>query len=168
MVRPQRKQRVKNTTHVIVNGIEFTSKAEGFYYSVLLEKQRNGEIKTIELQEPFELQPQYKKCQEHGCGFIWERPKNETSPDYKRYYKARECPHCGAELKLHREMTYICDFVITDADGKVHIIDVKSSQFFQTEVFKIKKKLFEYKYPAILLEEVYPRVPKDWMKERVI
>jgi hypothetical protein len=32
----------------------------------------------------------------------------------------------------------------------------------------MKKKIFEFKYPEKLLEEVYPKVPKGWTGEKVI
>ena len=79
-----------------------------------------------------------------------------------------QCPECGSKLKLHREMTYICDFLVTDLEGLEHVVDVKSSQFFQTEIFKMKKKIFEFRYPKKLLEEVYPKVPKGWTGEKII
>ena len=164
----QRKQRVKNATKITVRGKDFTSKAEGYYYDILCQSLENKEIESIECQIPFELQPQFKKCQCHRCDFIWKKPSDEKHPDYKRYYGARTCPQCGSELKLHREMTYICDFLVTDLEGLEHVVDVKSSQFFQTEIFKMKKKIFEFRYPAKLLEEVYPKVPKGWGKEKVI
>lgn len=165
---PQRKQRVKNSTRIVIDDITFTSKAEAYYYTILKEQLDSGEISCLKLQEPFELQPQFKKCQMHGCDFVWVRPTDEKNPDYKRYYAARECPQCGSKLKLHREMTYICDFLVTDLEGLEHVVDVKSSQFFQTEIFKMKKKIFEFKYPEKLLEEVYPKVPKGWTGEKVI
>lgn len=49
-----------------------------------------------------------------------------------------------------RPLSYICDFSYKDAQGIIHIIDVKG---FRTEVYKIKKKLFEYKY-GIEIEEI--------------
>lgn len=168
MATPQRKQRVKNSTAIVIDGIKFTSKAEAYYYTILKKQLDNCEIKDLKLQEPFELQPQFKKCSAVGCNFIWTRPYIEGSPDYKRYYKARECPVCGYPLNLHREMTYISDFVATDLNGVEHVIDVKSSAFFQTEIFKMKKKIFEFKYPAKILETVYPKVPKNWGVEKVI
>ena len=59
---PQRKQRVKNSTRIVIDDITFTSKAEAFYYTILKEQLDNGEISCLKLQEPFELQPQFKKC----------------------------------------------------------------------------------------------------------
>lgn len=49
--------------------------------------------------------------------------------------------------KTIRAITYNADFTyFTTLDNKLHIEDVKGSKNIITEVFKIKKKLFEYKY----------------------
>ena len=51
-----------------------------------------------------------------------------------------------------RKITYKADFsYISTEDDKLHVIDVKG---FKTEVYKIKKKMFEYKY-QVELEEVW-------------
>lgn len=48
-----------------------------------------------------------------------------------------------------RPMCYIADFTYRDKDLCLHIIDTKG---FRTDVYKIKKKIFEYKY-KIEIEE---------------
>ena len=53
--------------------------------------------------------------------------------------------------KTHRSITYIADFIITNNDGTTDIVDVKG---FETDVFKIKQKLFEYKYPELSLKVI--------------
>ena len=56
----------------------------------------------------------------------------ELIPSYKR------------NGKTIRKMQYIADFTyITTEDNKLHIVDTKG---YRTEVYKLKKKLFEYKY----------------------
>jgi len=45
----------------------------------------------------------------------------------------------------------VADFVIVNNDGTTDVVDVKG---FETQVFKIKKKLFEYKYPELSLKVV--------------
>lgn len=45
--------------------------------------------------------------------------------------------------KTIRTITYIADFVYTDKDGSEHIVDVKG---FKTEGYKLKAKMFAYKY----------------------
>jgi len=50
---------------------------------------------------------------------------------------------------------YRADFKVTYADGRVVIIDVKSSEKFKTDVYKLKKKILLYKYPDIIFKEEY-------------
>ena len=53
--------------------------------------------------------------------------------------------------KTRRQITYKADFTyVSTEDNKIHIIDVKG---FKTDVYNVKKKMFEYKY-GIEIEEV--------------
>lgn len=53
--------------------------------------------------------------------------------------------------KTLRQITYIADFTyISVSDNRQHVVDVKG---FKTDVYKLKKKLFEYKY-KIEIEEI--------------
>lgn len=65
--------------------------------------------------------------------------KFELQPKYK-----------NAEGKNIRSINYIADFTYYDLDGKLHVIDTKG---YRTEVYKLKKKLFEFKY-NLIIEEV--------------
>lgn len=52
--------------------------------------------------------------------------------------------------KTRRKITYKADFsYISIEDGKLHVVDVKG---FKTDVYKLKKKMFEYKYQTELEE----------------
>lgn len=51
--------------------------------------------------------------------------------------------------KSHRPITYYADFIIDNLDGSTDVVDVKG---METQVFKIKKKLFEYKYPDLSIK----------------
>ena len=42
-----------------------------------------------------------------------------------------------------RKISYVADFYYIDKDGNEHIVDTKG---YRTEVYLLKKKLFEYKY----------------------
>lgn len=54
--------------------------------------------------------------------------------------------------KTYRKIVYKADFKYFDNEnGKVIVEDVKGQK---TEVYKLKKKLFEYKYPELELTEV--------------
>lgn len=65
------------------------------------------------------------------------QPRYELQPTFKK------------NGTTHRAITYVADFVIVNNDGTTEIIDVKG---VETQVFKIKKKLFEYKYPELTLK----------------
>lgn len=52
--------------------------------------------------------------------------------------------------KTYRRIEYIADFKYIE-NGKTIVEDVKG---FKTEVFKLKHKLFEYKYPELELKIV--------------
>ena len=53
--------------------------------------------------------------------------------------------------KTRRQITYIADFTyFSNEDDKIHVIDVKG---FKTDVYNVKKKMFEYKY-GIEIEEI--------------
>jgi hypothetical protein len=54
--------------------------------------------------------------------------------------------------KTHRKIEYVADFRVTYADGRVEIEDVKG---IKTEVYRLKKKLFEKKYPELTLTEIF-------------
>lgn len=97
----------------VVDGITFDSKAEARYYQELKLLQRAGEVKEIELQPRFLLQPSFKK-----------------------------------DGKTVRAIHYVADFRVTYKEGTVEIIDVKG---METKDFKLKKKMFDYKYPDLKL-----------------
>lgn len=46
--------------------------------------------------------------------------------------------------KKHRPIDYIADFEIHHIDGSIEVVDVKGAL---TDVFRLKQKLFEKKYP---------------------
>lgn len=63
----------------------------------------------------------------------------ELLPSYKR------------NGKTVRAITYRADFVVTYRDGSKNVIDVKG---YQTDVYKLKKKMLLYRYPDINFQEV--------------
>lgn len=69
--------------------------------------------------------------------------------DLKRQVKYELQPSYRFKDKTIRAINYIADFEYIE-NGVKHIIDTKG---FRTEVYKIKKKMFEYKY-NIEIEEV--------------
>jgi len=54
--------------------------------------------------------------------------------------------------KKYRAITYIADFVYYD--NKLKRVVIEDTKGYKTEVYKLKKKLFEYKYPNVEIEEI--------------
>ena len=52
--------------------------------------------------------------------------------------------------KTHRKIEYIADFMYEE-NGKTIVEDVKGKK---TEVYKLKKKLFEYRYKDLEIKEI--------------
>lgn len=96
--------------------ISFDSKSEARYWDQLMLQLKAGEIKSIELQPKFELQPSYK-----------------------------------FRGKTIRAINYIADFLVEYPDGRKEIIDCKGHL---TQEFKLKKKLFHFRYPDLEIVEV--------------
>jgi hypothetical protein len=95
---------------------------DGITFDSKAEARRYGELKTLlELGLIIDLELQ---------------PRYELQPAYKK---------AG---KTVRAIDYIADFRYRDRTGRVIIEDVKG---METAVFKLKKKMFEYRYPEFTL-----------------
>lgn len=77
------------------------------------------------------------------AGFIQDLHRQvrfELQPSYKK------------NGKIIRAITYIADFVYYDIfKGEKIVEDTKG---YRTEIYKLKKKIFEYKYPELEIKEV--------------
>ncbi|MFA5378064.1 MAG: DUF1064 domain-containing protein [Dehalococcoidia bacterium] len=120
----------------VIDGITFDSQLEALRYIELTRLKQAGIVKEIEVQPEFELQPAYWKC----CGEV------STNVASKHI-----CWMCNKKKPITRAITYRADFRVTYADGHQEIEDVKG---METAVFKLKKKLFEYRYPDLTLKIV--------------
>jgi hypothetical protein len=104
---------------------KFDSIKEFQRYNELKLLEKTGYIKELECQKVFELQPTFKK-------------NNET----------------------FRSIKYIADFYYFDVNTQKYIVedvkafDKKTQKYLTTSDFKIKKKLFEYKYQNLEIKEV--------------
>lgn len=56
--------------------------------------------------------------------------------------------------KNYRKIEYIADFVVTDLEDNMKVIDVKASKKFQDPVYRLKKKFFMRRY-QVEITEVY-------------
>jgi hypothetical protein len=125
----------------VVDGITFDSKREVDYYLNLKLLKKAGEVTDIEFHPKYVLQPGYRKC----CGHIW-----LDKPDYGMK-GATVCGNCKKKMPKTSAITYSADFGVTYKDGHTEIIDVKG---METEAFKIKRKMFEFKYPELALKTI--------------
>jgi len=139
---PRVRNAKKTTLEVDGKPHTFPSHLEALRYLELKRLKEAGIVKEIELQPIFELQPAYRKC----CGNIWYlKPHGFSFPGPKI------CQICKKKMPAIKAITYIADFRITYTNGHVEIEDVKG---LETEVFKLKRKMFEYKYPELTLKIV--------------
>lgn len=59
-----------------------------------------------------------------------------------------------------RKIEYVADFEIHHQDGSIEVVDVKGQE---TEAFKIKRKLFDFKYPHKLTLTTYSIIDGGWI-----
>jgi DNA-directed RNA polymerase subunit RPC12/RpoP len=128
---------------VEIDGIKFASPGEAERYLELCIMKLQGKITEIVLQPEFELQPAFRKC--HACGGLF------TEKDTPSVYKKGKCPVCNVRIFITRDIRYIADFKVTYSDGEEVIEDVKGWGGYTTPDFKLKHKMFEFKYPALSL-----------------
>lgn len=95
-----------------------------------------------------------KKEAEYYCQLKLLKQAGEIK-DYKLQPRYELQPAFEKNGKKYRAITYIADFAIINNDGTTEVVDVKSSKTFKTQVYRIKKKMFEYKYPELTIKEVY-------------
>jgi hypothetical protein len=131
----------KRKPKVEIDGIKFMSPGEAERWIELCIMKIRGKITEIIQQPEFELQPAFRKC----CRMVW------TPADSALIYKNGKCPVCGNKMPIIRDMRYIADFKITYSDGEVVIEDVKGWGGYTTPDFKMKAKLFSYRYPTLTL-----------------
>ena len=91
-----------------------------------------------------------KKEAEYYCQLKLLKQAGEIK-DYRLQPRYELQPAFEKNSKKYRAITYIADFAIINNDGTTEVVDIKG---VETQVFKIKKKLFEYMYPDLNLKVV--------------
>lgn len=131
----------KKTT---IDNIVFDSKMESNYYLYLKQQVENKTIKSFELQPEFILQPKF---------FVYDgKTITEDNCLYKELDKLRKQHNkinADNKIVIVKAIKYISDFKIINNDGSIRIIDIKG---IKTTDFKIKEKMFKFKYPEYHLE----------------
>jgi hypothetical protein len=134
---PRVKNAKKTTMEIDGKPHTFPSHLEALRYIELKQLKKAGIVTEIECQPAFILQEPFRKC----CGLVIPDPHGIK----------RICPFCKKKTPLTKPIIYRADFRITYADGHEEIEDVKG---METEVFKLKQKMFEYRYPDLSLKLV--------------
>lgn len=123
-----------------VGGILFDSKAEADRYLELKAMEQSGDISDLRLQIAYELIPVQKESDKVG-------PRGGVIPG----------------KVIHRPITYVADFVYME-NGEEIVEDCKG---VRTEVYKIKRKLFRYRYGKDIVETSEKRkLERKAMQER--
>ena len=159
MARYKRKKSEGKIAHkkTTIDGITFDSKMESDYYVYLKEEKKAGRIKNFDLQPEFILQPKH---------FIMNgKVHAETDDTYKEMDKLRKKhnkENPDNKIQIIQAIKYISDFQIINPDDSVKTIDVKG---IKTADFKLKEKMFNFKYPSMNLECVIWDGPsKSWLE----
>ena len=121
-LRRKKGQKYKNK-EIIIGGIKFDSTKEGKRYLVLKDYETQGVISDLRLQVKFELIPAIKE-------------------DYIKHLKTKDKVMTRT---LQLPINYICDFAYIK-DGEEIIEDVKASPKILPTEFKLKEKLFFWKF----------------------
>ena len=118
---------------VTIDGIKFDSATEGRYYQKYKQMEKDGEIKNLRLQVPYELVPA-----------VYEEV--EIVRHLKRGDKITK------KKKLtQRPITYIADFVF-EQNGKTCVVDVKGKRL---PVYLLKKKMMKALKGIDIIEVYY-------------
>lgn len=89
-----------------------------------------------------------KREAEYYCGLKLLKAAGEIK-DFGLQPRYELLPTFTKNGTTYRAITYVADFVIENNDGTTEVVDIKG---METKDFKIKKKLFEYKYQDLELK----------------
>ena len=137
---------------VTIDGIKFASRSESIRYMELKALQQAKKIAGFELQPRYLLQPAFRKCP--SCYHIQAHvPGSQKKQDIY-------CHECGERTRLINAIEYVADFRVIYPDGTDRIEDVKGAKNYQTDIFKLKQKIFEARYPDKTIEIVVVPIPR--------
>ena len=128
-----------------VDGIVFDSKMESRYYEKLKADKAAGKILDFELQPQFILQEKFIVVD--GQTILG------NDPEFNKIKRKTKAPTVQA-------IKYISDFKVTYPDGRIEIVDTKGQE---TADFKIKKKMFAYRYPNLTLRVIIEDKTGEWI-----
>ena len=135
----KRKQTKYKNNPITFDGYTFDSKAEYNRYLTLKTLKEAGIISELEVHPRYLLQGAFRKCM--FCNNIQDHIPNSSRK------KDTQCELCGGKTIFFDAITYTADFRVVYPDGVEEIEDVKGSMSVITDVFALKRKLFEWIYP---------------------
>ena len=131
----------KKTT---IDGIVFDSRMESEFYLFLKDLKKKKKIKDFDMQPEFVLQPKHFVYEGQLISFDDEIKYKEYDKLRQKYNKANP----DKKIAIVNAIKYKSDFTIYLNDGTTEIIDVKG---IKTADFKIKEKMFAFRYPNLRL-----------------
>ena len=137
---------------VVIDNIKFASRSESLRYLELKLLLQTKKIARFELQPRYLLQPAFRKCP--ACCHI--QPHITGSQKKQDIY----CHECGEKTRVIQGIEYVADFLVILPDGTEKIEDVKGASNFQTDIFRLKQKLFEARFPDKTIEIVVMHVQR--------
>lgn len=72
--------------------------------------------------------------------------------DLRRQVRFNLQPRYKKKGKTIQEINYFADFVYYDLKKKHYVVE--DTKGYRTEVYRLKKKIFEYKYPELEIREI--------------
>lgn len=88
--------------------------------------------------------------------------KNDVILSFKRQIAFELQPKFKKNGKIYRSIEYVCDFLVKEKNQTTTVLDIKGKE---TVEFKIKHKLFEYKYPNYDLKVIQFYEPTgEWLE----
>ena len=90
--------------------------------------------------------------------------ENQRWEDLKNMQRAKEIKNLRRQVKFELQpsyikndkviqpINYVADFVYYDINKRGFIIE--DTKGYKTEIYKLKKKIFEYKYPDLEIKEI--------------
>lgn len=93
-----------------------------------------------------------KECKRYNQLRMLQRVGEISGLELQPVYELQ--PAFKKNLNTYQAIKYLPDFKYTK-NGQTIIEDVKASAYFKTDVYKMKRKMFEYRYPELTIVEVY-------------
>lgn len=98
--------------------------------------------------------------------FVKQLKKEGKIKDFEMQSRFEIFPAYVFNDKKIRKIEYVADFIVRHHDGEFEVIDVKG---VETDVFKIKRKLFEHRYKFPIKSVTYSKVDGGWVElEKVV